>query len=58
LRRPLIHETDAPVAEDADLARAADAAVFGSFAGQDQLCMITRGSPCTGRRTPSSPSGW
>ncbi|MGH3203259.1 MAG: aldehyde dehydrogenase family protein, partial [Streptosporangiaceae bacterium] len=30
------------VLEDADLARAADAAVFGSFAGQDQICMITR----------------
>jgi aldehyde dehydrogenase (NAD+) len=30
------------VLEDADLARAADAAVFGSFAGQDQVCMITR----------------
>jgi aldehyde dehydrogenase (NAD+) len=30
------------ILEDAELARAADAAVFGSFAGQDQLCMITR----------------
>src|SRR6202050_5917125 len=30
------------VLEDADLARAADAAVFGSFAGQEQICMITR----------------
>lgn len=29
------------VLEDADLARAADAAVFGSFAGRDQICMIT-----------------
>ena len=36
--------TDGPlvVLEDADLARAADAAVFGSFAGQEQICMITR----------------
>lgn len=36
--------TDGPlvVLEDADLARAADAAVFGSFAGQDQVCLITR----------------
>jgi aldehyde dehydrogenase (NAD+) len=30
------------VLEDADVARAVDAAVFGSFAGQDQVCMITR----------------
>jgi aldehyde dehydrogenase (NAD+) len=30
------------VLEDADLARAVDAAVFGSFAGHDQICMITR----------------
>lgn len=30
------------VLEDADLARAADAAVFGSFPGHDQICMITR----------------
>jgi aldehyde dehydrogenase (NAD+) len=29
------------VLEDADLAKAADAAVFGSFAGQDQICIIT-----------------
>jgi hypothetical protein len=41
---------------DADLDRAVDAAVFGKFLHQGQICMITNGSLSSGRSTSRSSS--